>query len=574
MLKNVGELKTTKSNIAKLVEDIATVKLCLTRVSKNRDVVQEFDFQYHMEKLSLYSRFLRDISYGLDNDLTSHATSQSITLWKSIELFFTEKEANVSGSKRFLKKFTACLQRSAGCVEQKLNADKVSKTGEQNVSISWDQFRKNISHVFINVIKTHFLDNLQPDFARELLKATLVFSVNNQPVPEPIYMNDQSRQALMTVFALQNFEWLTSTLQQLVDDYSKKKRKKLDCYKTLHCLMAVFDCLVCNDFQIKVPQTRSKFMGEIITLVKTKKDVRDYCHQIVEELKNKDVITSSIPTTLQNVLNENNSEHAHNLRNLFIRTIYLEYGVNCYSRVRESALLRNLVPEILIKSQSKDFVDIFLMIPNYQAVLTDFVKNSSVNLHHPCASLENRDTFTRNLIIYRHLLDFGQQEFPAELVQNQKLGIPSEMFDRNHLISPVNHSIQDLEHHFLFLLHSFYTASGNSGILKPFQEIFVNSSDESKLYLKTFPDVGRKMREINSAMPKTRKVDSLEDEVPDSLTWNTCPNGHLFLVAGSPIKTGNVLIARRKSVESRCTNFNQATRTLGRLTMLYPTSGI
>ena len=530
LLKDAAELKTTKQNIGKFVEGVETAKLCLTRVSKNPDFAKDSDFQYQMEKLSIYSKFLREISYGLDNDLTSHASSAGVTLWKCIEVLFTEKEPNFSRYKRFLEDFTTCLQRSAKRVEQKIIADKTKnpRTVEPCGSLSWDQFGKNISHVFITVIKTHFVNNLQPEFAKELLKATLIFKEDNKPIPEPVYMNDQSRQALMTVFALQNFELLLSTVEQLVDDYSKNKQKKLDCYMTSRCLMAVFDCLLCNELSVELPQTRSKFMNEIIYLVKMKKDVRDYCHQIVEELKNKNQVTSIIPTTLENLLNEKNSKHAHNLRNLFIRTIYLEYGVNCYGRVKNTTLLQNLVPEILTKSQSKDFVDIFLMVPNYQAVLTEFIKSSSVNLLQASTSLENRDAFVRNLIIYRHLLDFGGlQEVPAELVQNQKLQIPPEVLDRNHLICPVNHSIQDLDHHFLFLLHSFYMASRKSGILKPFQELIVKSLDESQLYLPTFPDVGRKMREINSA-------------VQDFKTWNTCPNGHLYLVGecGKPFKDG------------------------------------
>ena len=555
LLKDAAELKNTKPSIARFVEGIETFKLCLTRVLKNCDVVQDSDFKNQMEKLSIYSEFLREISYGLDDELTSHASSVGITLWKSIEVLYTEKHPKFTGSKRFLEDFTTCLQRSAKGVEQNINADKTivsNNTGEQRGSISWDQFSKNISHVFITVIKTHFLNKLQPDFAKELLKKTLIFSENNQPIPGPIYMNDQSRQALMTVFALQNFELLISTVEQLVNDYSKTKRKKLDCCKTLHCLMAVFDCLLCNDSQFEIPQTSSKYMDEIIYLVKMKKDVRDYCHQIVEDLKNKDEITSSIPTTLQNVVNEN-SERAHYLRNLFIRTIYLDYGVNYYCRVKQTTLLQDLVPEILTKSQSKDFVDIFVMIPNYQAGLTEFVKNSSVNLQRANASLEKRDALTRRLIIYRHLLEFKQLEFLAHLVQNEKLRIPSEILDGNHLISPVNHSLQDLEHHFLFLLHAFYTASGKIGILKPFQEIIVNSLDESKLYLPTFADVGRKMRTINSA-------------VQDFTTWNTCPNGHLYLVGdcGRPFKDGVCPECKTKIGGKSMHEFQQGNRNVGR----------
>ena len=113
------------------------------------------------------------------------------------------------------------------------------------------------------------------------------------------------------------------------------------------------------------------------------------------------------------------------------------------------------------------------------------------------------------------------------MLQNRSLNCLGSIFDRNDR-TPFNHSTKNLEEHFFFLLQAVFSIGQPVGILDPLRSIALNETNENQLFLPTFPD---------SVQRNLRIVDNV---VRDFTTWNTCPNGHQYLIeyCGQPNAPG------------------------------------
>ena len=406
---------------------------------------------------------------------------------------------------------------------------------ERNSAGLWKQFSENICKVFINLVKDHFVENCAEDAATEILQLCLFFNEDSQQKLTPHYITSQSKQALVTIFAQNNPDLLNAVFGKLINDDISTSAFQINCSKTLDLLLAVFECVFANDGFPHHVKTPPKFVIELQHIVRLQIELGNFCDEIVEAVNHDRRVEFTIPRSIREFLNKGSRDAVAYLKNLFIRTMCLDHGMNFYAEVKKIPALQNLMPQELLNTQGEDFTDIFLVIPEYPNTSTEFVKGITANAANAITVLGAKQPLMKNLIVYRYLLDsLGREVAPEglqvlrEAVQNRSLHVLDNIVNPNNRVSPYNHSSQNLEQHFLFLLQTVFSTQQNVGILDPLKNIALNRTNEATLYLPSFPDsVQRYMGVINNA-------------VRDFTTWNTCPNGHQYLIGdcGQPNAPG------------------------------------
>ena len=402
-------------------------------------------------------------------------------------------------------------------------AARVYSCNEENTNALWDQFSENICKVFINLVRDHFTLNCEKEAANEIIKNCLYYNENSQKETSPHYITHQSKQALVTIFAQSNPALLNQVLEELIRDDLTTDASQINCSKTLDMLLAVFDCIISNDGLSHTPQKTPKFVEELQRLVEVKTTLRKFCNDLIGEMNRSRRIDPIIPKPVKDVLERRKKEIRDHLKNFFIRTVCLDHGMNYYAQIKEIPALQALIPQILLNSQAGDFMDIFLVIPNCQNTMTEFVKGLTDNHQNAITILERKDSLVKNLVVYRYLLDITRIENNGEVFQtvlaalkNRSFNCLGNILDRNDRLSR-NHTTQNLEEHFFFLLQVVFSIGRPVGILDPLRSIALNETNENQLFLSTFPDsVQRNLRIV--------------DNVVDFTTWNTCPNGHQYLI--------------------------------------------
>ena len=398
---------------------------------------------------------------------------------------------------------------------------------ENENAAAWKQFLENISKVFIFLVKHNFVPSCPNDIAEEIVRMSLFYQDDNHAVLFPAYIRNQTRHALLLIFAQNNLDLLITNLNGLVTTPSQNKYLRIDCCRTLDFLLAVIECLLSNHISLQYSVEAPGFIRDLLKIAGVKRELKTFCQQIVDKSKHGNISQVTIPKPLDKILKEGTSECCHHLRNLFIKIICLDHGMQFHAKVIQETKLERLIPEILRKKQRQDFADIFLVIPNYQNTLTEFLGALSFNLQDAILTLETKDSLMANLILYRYLVDCGKDKAPSEIAQNQKLKLMERVCDENDILSPLKDQ-KHLDHHFFFLLNAvFLSESLKKSILVPLRSICVEGANENNLLLPTFPDYLRQMKEINSA-------------IADFTTWNVCSNGHRYLIGncGEPNQAG------------------------------------
>ena len=429
-----------------------------------------------------------------------------------------------------------CLHCNEDISRKAFNSAKARefKCKKLNSIVQWNQFQENICKVFINLVHDHFMKNCAPDVAKDIVQICLFFNQDWQRKWSRYYITNQSKQALITIFAQKNPDLLNKVLNQLVLDDIDTGVPQINCSKTLNLLIAAFDCVISNHGLLEFSPESPKFVQNIHTMLRVKIEMRNFCREIVDQLNMDRRITLTIPRSIQNVLRKDKTICDH-LKKLFVRTICLDHGMKYYAKIKESRVLQTLLPEILVNSQSGDFTDIFLVIPGYDYKLKEFLTNMISNSKAAYNNLQREEPLMKNLIIYRLLLDFGKNEVPneglrslLEALQDQTLGALDMIVNRTHRMSPHNHVKQALSQHFFFLLQAIFTLQESAGILEPFKNIALNGVNVNQLYLPTFPDSAQ------------RTLNLIDRAVADFRTWNRCPNGHNYMIGdcGQPVAAG------------------------------------
>ena len=597
---DANDLELTKSDIGKFVQHVQMVKM------SSEDLREDPDFNLKLQKLSIFSTFLREVCHGLDEEMTQEAAKGAKTIWSSVRA-----GENIFGTKKLVSRLSFCLKKSLDnvlkvcltrefrrhdcafcrkdvtgkglvpfvipcqrnhvvhqtCWDDKMKAlrnqegsavrdgefrclhcneeinreillDAVANEytcNERNSAGLWKQFSENICKVFINLVKDHFVENCAEDAATEILQLCLFFNEDSQQKLTPHYITSQSKQALVTIFAQNNPDLLNAVFGKLINDDISTSAFQINCSKTLDLLLAVFECVFANDGFPHHVKTPPKFVIELQHIVRLKIELGNFCDEIVEAVNHDRRVEFTIPRSIREFLNKGSRDAVAYLKNLFIRTMCLDHGMNFYAEVKKIPALQNLMPQELLNTQGEDFTDIFLVIPEYPNTLTEFVKGITANPANAITVLGAKQPLMKNLIVYRYLLDsLGREVAPEglqvlrEAVQNRSLHVLDNIVNPNNRVSPYNHSSQNLEQHFLFLLQTVFSTQQNVGILDPLKNIALNRTNEATLYLPSFPDsVQRNMGVINNA-------------VRDFTTWNTCPNGHQYLIGdcGQPNAPG------------------------------------
>ena len=595
-----NDLELTKSDVGKFVQLVQIVKMC------SEDLREDSDCNQKLQKLSMFSTFLREVCHGLDEEMTHQAASGAKTMWTSVRA-----GENIFGTKKLVNRLNFCLKKSLDnvlkvclmrefgqhrcafcrkdvvgkglvpfvvpckqnhvvhqtCWNDKMKAlrnqevntvrdgeykcllcneelnrevllDAVANEytcNEQNSAGLWKQFSENICKVFITLVKDHFVENCAEDAATEILQLCLFFNEDSQQKLTPHYVTSQSKQALVTIFAQNNPDLLNDVFGKLINDDVTTSAFQINCSKTLVLLLAVFECVFSNDSFQRHVKNPPKFIMELQSIVRLKIELSRFCDEIVEALNHNHRVDFTIPWAIKEFLNRGSREAVAHLKNLFIRTICLDHGMNFYSEVKKIPVLHYLMPQELLNTQGEDFTDIFLVIPEYPNTLTEFVKGITANPANAIAVLGRKQRLMKNLIVYRYLLDsLGREVAPQglqvliEAVQNRSLHVLGNIVNRNDRVSPYNHRSQSLEQHFLFLLQIVFSTQQNVSILDPLKNIALSRTNEANLYFPTFPDsVQRNMGIIN-------------DVVQDFTTWYACPNGHQYLIGdcGKPNAAG------------------------------------
>ena len=365
------------------------------------------------------------------------------------------------------------------------------------------------------------------DVAEDIVKMSLHYQDDNQAVLLPSYIRNQTRHTLLSLFTQSNLDFLITILKDLVIIPSQNEYLRIDCCRTLDFLLAVIECLLSNHISLQYSVEAPGFFRDLLKIAGAKRELKTFCQQIVDKSKHGNISQVTIPKPLDKILEEGTPECCHHLRNLFIKIICLDHGMHLHAKVKQETKLERLIPEILREKRSQDFADIFLVIPNYQDTLTEFLEALSFNLHNAILTLETKDSLMANLILYRYLVDCGKDKAPSEITQNQKWKLMERVCDENDSLSPLKDQ-KNLEHHFFFLLNAvFLSENSKKSILVPLRSICVEGANENNLLLPTFPDYLRQMREIDSA-------------IADFKTWNVCSNGHRYLIGncGEPSEAG------------------------------------
>ena len=595
-----NDLELTKSDIGKFVQHVQMVKM------SSEDSREDPDFNLKLQKLSIFSTFLREVCHGLDEEMTQEAAKGAKTIWTSVRA-----GENIFGTKKLVSRLSFCLKKSLDnvlkvcltrefrrhdcafcrkdvtgkglvpflipcprnhvvhqtCWDDKMKAlrnqegnatrdgdfkclhcneeinreillDAVANEytcNERNSAGLWKQFSENICKVFINLVKDHFVENCAEDAAAEILQLCLFFNEDSQQKLTPYYVTSQSKQALVTIFAQNNPGLLNDVFGKLINDDITTSAFQINCSKTLDLLLAVFECVFSNDGFPHHAKTPPKFIMELQRIVRLKIELGNFCDEIVEAVNHNRRVDFTIPRSIREFLTRGKPDAVAHLKNLFIRTMCLDHGMNFYAEVKKVPVLHNLMPQELLNTQGEDFTDIFLVIPEYPNTVTEFVKGITANPANAIAVLGAKQPLMTNLIVYRYLLDsLGREVAPQglqvllEALQNRSLHVLENIVNPNNRVSPHNHRSQNLEQHFLFLLQTVFSTQQNVGILDPLKNIALNRNNEATLYLPTFPDsVQRNMGVINNV-------------VQDFTTWNTCPNGHHYLIGncGQPNAPG------------------------------------